>query len=365
MFRWRVLVVAALFLVLLSPPVLAQGGEGGRVTFGQDITIANGERVDGDLVAFGGSITVESGGTVRGNAVSFGGDISVAGRMDGDVISLGGHVNLRDGALVSGNVLATSGVERSAGAIVRGQVGSMDGGINLPFWPSRPTIVAPSRPAWSFWPWGSNVLDLFGSAWRSFLGTLTILALGVIVVLLVPGPTRTAGQALVAYPGQSVAVGLLTWLVAILALPLLVIICVGIPVAIVGVAALAIAATLGWVVAGLTLGDRLLEALNQAERQPVLAVAVGLIALAVLTAIPCLGTLAAILVSTWGLGAVVLTRFGTAPYAPVPAAAAPLPPTLPYTAPTAPPAAPAPTAPAEPPAPAAEPPAPAEPGSAE
>lgn len=39
MIRWRIWLVAALLLVLLSQPVLAQGNEGGRVAFGQNVTI--------------------------------------------------------------------------------------------------------------------------------------------------------------------------------------------------------------------------------------------------------------------------------------------------------------------------------------
>jgi len=346
MIRWRVLVVAVVLAVLLSPPVLAQGGEGGRVTFGQDVTVQSGEIVNGDLVAFGGSVTVEPDGQVRGNVVSLGGNIEVGGRVDGDVISLGGSLALRSGAYVTGNALATNGVSRSPSAVVRGQVGDMSSGFVAPALPVVPRAPRLDRGGWgSGWPWGSSAFDLLGWMWRSFLGTLTMLVLGTIVVLLIPGATRTMGRAFVAYPWHCLGVGFLTWLVAALAVPLLIIICIGIPVAVLLVAALAIATALGWIVAGFVLGERLLEALNQADRQPLLAVVVGLLVLAVLSAVPCLGTLVSILVGTWGLGAVILTRCGTMPYAP--ASATPLPPVAPPT-----PHAAGEARPAEPPAPA-------------
>ena len=339
MVRWRVLVAAVVLALVVAPPVLAQGGEGGRVTFGQNITVEGGESVNGDLVAFGGSITIQEGGQVRGNVVSLGGNIDVGGRVDGDVISLGGSVELRSGAYVTGNALATNGVSRSPGAVVRGQVGDVSGGVGVPALPSAPGAPRLWWPGLgSGRPWGSSAFDLLGWMWRSFLGTLTMLVLGAIVVLLVPGATRTMGHTFVSYPWHSLGVGLLTWVVAALALPLLIILCIGIPVAVLLAAALAVAAVLGWIVAGLVLGERLLVALNQAHPQPLLAVVVGLLVLAVLAAVPCLGILVTIVVSTWGLGAVILTRCGTAPYAP----ATPLPPLAPPPAPPAPPAPPTP-----------------------
>lgn len=340
MVRWRVLLLAVVLALLLSPPVLAQGGEGGRVTFGQDITVRSGERVDGDLVAFGGSITIDPDGQVRGNAVALGGSIDVAGRVDGDVVSLGGSIALREGAYVAGNALATNGVNRSPGAVVRGQVNDVGGGIVVPAMPRAPRGPALWWPGLrTNWPWDSGVFDLFRSLWRSFVGTLTLLALGVVVALLIPGPMRTMGHTFVGQAGYSLGTGLLTWLVAALAIPLLVITCIGIPAAILAGVALAIASALGWIVAGFVLGERLLQALNQPAPQPVASVVVGLLILAVLSAVPCLGFLVTLLVSAWGLGAVVLTRCGTMPYAPTAA--------LPPLAPTAPPAPPAPPTPGD------------------
>ncbi len=324
MLRWRVVLVAMLLLVLLSQPVLAQSGAGGRVLFGQDLTIKSGERLDGDAVVFGGSITLEPESQVRGSVVAFGGSVVSSGHIEGSAFSFGGVVDLRKGATVDGDALATGGVTLDPDAVVRGQiVGGFRGGEIGPMPVPVPVPVTP-RLGWPLdWPFRAFG-NLFGWAWQTFLRTLTMLVLGVVVVLLLPGLTRTAGHALVDYPAQSVGVGFLTWLAAILALPLLVITCIGIPVAVLGAAALAIAAVFGWIVAALALGDRLLEAFRQAERQPVLAVALGVLVLALLSAMPCLGWLVSLIVATWGLGAVVLTRFGTTAYAPAPAM--PLPP---------------------------------------
>lgn len=322
MLRWRVFLVAMLLLVLLSQPVLARGSEGGRVVFGDDVTVRSDERIDGDLVVFGGSIRLEAGSQVRGSVLSFGGSIEVNGRVDGDVFSLGGAVDLGEAAVVSGDVVSTNGVRRQPGAVVRGNVMGESRGVSM----SVPSLWRPWRLGWHFDRSFRVVGEISSWVWNTLLRTLTMVVLGVVVVLLVPGLTRTAGQTLLAYPGPSVGVGLLTWLAAILALPLLVLTCFGIPLALVGAVGVAIAAVFGWIVAGLVLGERLLQALDQAERQPVLSVVIGLVALAVLSAVPCLGWLVSALVGTWGLGAVVLSRFGTSPYVPAPAT---LPPALP------------------------------------
>jgi len=332
MFRWRVILLAALLLVLLSQPVLAQSGSGGRVLFGQNLTIKSGERLDGDVVVFGGSVTIEPDGQVRGSVVCFGGSIVSSGRIEGGAYSFGGSVDLREGAVVDGDALATGGVNLNHDAVVRGEI---VGGFGWTAVPSPVIVQVRSRPAWRpVWPFRA-VGDFFNWAWDTLLGTLTMLVLGIVVVLLVPGLTRTTGQSLLAYPAQSAGVGLLTWLAAALALPILVIICIGIPVAVLGAVGLVIAATFGWIAAALILGERLLEAFRLVERPPVLAVAVGVLALAVLSAMPCLGWLVSVIVATCGLGAVVLSRFGTVAYAPVPAAA-PVAPVLP--APPEPPA---------------------------
>jgi hypothetical protein len=92
-----------------------------------------------------------------------------------------------------------------------------------------------------------------------------------------------------------------------------------------GVALLA-AGTFGWAAVGLLVGRRLLEAFKVKVITPLMAVAAGILLLSLLGAIPCLGALVVIVAGCVGLGAVVLTRFGTQTYPlPVP----PIPPVPP------------------------------------
>ncbi len=328
MSRWRVLFLALIMLVVLAQPVLADAPHGGRVLFGQDFRLRADERLDGDLVSFGGDVVLEAGSRVRGNVVAFGGSVEAAGEVDGSVFSFGGEVTLRSGAVVIGDVVSPNGVQQDEGAVIRGQLVSGTRGRQVIPFVDIDRRGTPCTVGLPFWP-GGGLGDLFFGFWRAALGALAVVALAILVVLLIPGPTRTVSEAVVAYPGPSIGVGLLTGLAAILVVPLLVITCIGIPLAVLAVVALAIAGLFGWIAAGLALGERVLVALRQADRQPLVAAAVGALLLTFLGNLPCLGFLVGILVGAWGLGAVLLTRFGTTPYTGAPSPRVTPPPALP------------------------------------
>jgi hypothetical protein len=78
--------------------------------------------------------------------------------------------------------------------------------------------------------------------------------------------------------------------------------------------ALVAGAVVGWVAAGLWLGQRLLWGLKVRTRSAVGEVVVGVFLLTFLARLPfCIGFLVALVFGSLGLGAVVLTRFGTRP----------------------------------------------------
>ena len=115
----------------------------------------------------------------------------------------------------------------------------------------------------------------------------------------------------------SIGVGLLTVLLAALLSVLLVVICIGIPVAIVLLLALALAYLFGWVSASWIVGYKLLAQLKIKATLMGEAVA-GTAVISLVGLIPCLGWSMWLVVSCWGIGAVVLTRFGAVEYPPTP-----------------------------------------------
>jgi hypothetical protein len=86
---------------------------GGKLRYGDSVVVPQSETVTSDLYAFAGTVTVD--GTVHGDLVVAGGTLVVDGTVDGDVIATGGSINIG----------GTVGAVRAAGGqvTVRGTVG--------------------------------------------------------------------------------------------------------------------------------------------------------------------------------------------------------------------------------------------------
>jgi len=319
--KWMLPLLAVMLFLGMAMPVWADDGTGQVILFGENLVIHEDETVDGDVVIFGGNLELRNGGRVRGDVACLGGTATVDGRIEGSLVVLGGTVDLQSNALVNEDLFTLgSTVSRAEGATVRGQrIEGLE--WDWPEWRGLPQRWWMGEP----WRWrGDIVVDWFGSLVRLAVRTLALMALGVALVLIFPKQTVQVGQTATQLPVPSAGVGLLTLVVLLVAVPLLVIICIGIPVVVLLAIAFVAAQLLGRTAIGLWVGERLLGALNVRERQPVLEVAVGVALIELLTAVPCIGWLLGVLISLAGLGAVVLTRFGTVPY-PLTASATELP----------------------------------------
>jgi hypothetical protein len=82
-----------------------------------------------------------------------------------------------------------------------------------------------------------------------------------------------------------------------------------------------IAVLFGWIAAGLLIGTKVLRAVRKKEPTPIVAVAVGILLLTLVSNVPCVGWALAIAVLMWSVGAVVQSLFGTRPYNSVPGVA--------------------------------------------
>ncbi len=312
--KWIVPLLAVMLFLSLAMPVWANDGNGQVILFGENLIIRENETVDGDVVILGGNVELRNGGRVRGDLACLGGTASVDGRIEGSLVVLGGTVDLKSNAVV-GEDLFTLGsrVSRAEGATIRGQrIEGLE--WSWPEWRGLPERWWMGEP----WRWrGDIVVDWFGSLVRLAIRTLALMALGVVLMLVLPKQTAQVGQTVTQLPLPSAGVGLLTLVVLLVAVPLLVITCIGIPVVVLVAIAFVAAQLLGRTALGLWVGERLLGALNIRDRQPVLEVAVGVALIELLTAVPCIGWVLGAVLSLAGVGAVVLTRFGTMPYPPM------------------------------------------------
>jgi len=371
------------------------GGKDGKVIFGGSYTLRSGDRLNGDLVVFGGSAKVESDSRVSGNVVVIGGTADIAGHVNQDLVLIGGAAQLRSSAEVDGQLVRVGGaLQTEEGAKIHG---GESGGVPIP--PIPPIPPVPSIPSVPTPPPFGRWVDNGVNTWLNFvwhvartIGTTILLTLlAAFAVALWPDPMQRVGRTIKSYAGMSWVVGVLTPLAFAVVIPafavlsaLLVIACglglLGFMLIAVASLALAVAWLMGWIALGQLVGDWLLRALGTRDATPATSAAVGTAAITFLwlgldtlnglgwlCGLGCLGAFGWVIFAVLGpigLGAVVLTRFGTQSYngttSYVPSA--PIPPTPPVapivpSAPTA-PEAPAPfasVAPVEPPTPVTSP----------
>jgi hypothetical protein len=334
--RITIVLLACLLFLTLAGAVYADNGRQGKFVMGGSYTLNANENLYGDLVIMGGSAKLEKGSTVNGNVVIMGGSVDIAGTVTESVSMFGGSVHLQTTAIVNKDIITVGGsLTREEGARVGGDTVE---GFRWNWQPNQSgTQVTPqvSFPE-NFW----SPLNLFRQMMQAILTMLGLMALGVLVVLLLPNQTAQVTQVVASAPVASLGVGLLSLVVIPILMVLLIITCIG-PF-ILALAAL-VAGLFGWLAVGLFVGNKILHALNTKETSALVAVVLGIALITLVSEIPCIGWLFGLLIASLGLGAVILTRFGTTTY-PWPAApTAPVPPA----APSAPQEGATPTAPKE------------------
>src|SRR5580700_10467514 len=116
----RLLLAHALFLLAATAPIFARADQD-RASFGNDITVAEGETaadiacafcsvhvhgdVKGDVAVLFGSVVLDSGHRISGDVAILGGDLTVGddAQVGGDVAIAAGDLNLAPGATVRGD----------------------------------------------------------------------------------------------------------------------------------------------------------------------------------------------------------------------------------------------------------------------
>ncbi len=302
------IVMLAAFITLAVvglPSAAAQGFDGDRVVLGENYILPSGEVLDGNLAVLGGTAVIEADATVRGDVSVAGGVLTVDGRITGNVSLMGGSVRLNETAVVEGDLASFAGsVERAPGAEVRGDVFS---GLRTP---SRidPVPVVPDIIRSEMTP--RDWFARFVSWQLGTIGSILLMGLlGVVLVLVAPRAVGRVASATALQPALTFGVGFLTLIVGSLAGAILLIACgLGLLVWL----ALAAASVLGWIGVALWLGQRILGVLKLHTPSSTGEVLAGVVAITLLARLPwCFGWLSGLIFVSWGLGAVVVTRFGT------------------------------------------------------
>ncbi len=307
--------------------VITTSSTGDIVQIGRDVIIDHDERVDGSVIAIGGDVLVL--GEVKGDAVGILGDVKVDGYVHGDAVAPTGAVTVTSTGRIRRNVFASSIITEPGGRIGGKREYT---GVSLP---SGPKII------------------------RGFYLSLLMVQLGIAVfaVFLVLLGHAFAGKNIALIRTRirrssikSFFVGLLTMFLGIPILWILLIITViGIPVAfLVLPLAVVIAVVLGYSAIGLRLGEMLVENTRFTAQSQLGRTLLGVSVMLMLTVVGAalllaqfgpttalgwilfvVGIAVSFIATTAGLGAVVLTRFGTRLEKPRPPAAAGTPSTVP------------------------------------
>ncbi len=337
-------VLALLFATVVATPAFAQGPRasdhvctggsvvlnsedvvGNLILFGCGARISSGARVQRDVVSFGGQVVLEPEAQVGRSVVVFGsrGPVQIAGTLGQDVVVFGAGLTLESSAVVGHDVTVVGGaIDRKAGAVVRGRTDR--GGPTMTIPPAPPAPPLPPSPNVRV----SSPFDFFGilrSIITGFLFTLGLVAVGMLTVSFWPSQTQQVGRVALDSALPSLGVGCLTQIVTLtLGIALVITLC-GIPIAAVMFIALALAWLVGWIAIGQVAGSKILNPLNVREslKTPVVAVIVGIVLLALISLAPIIGWFVSGIAATIGIGAVVLSRFGTRSYPTTPSALPP------------------------------------------
>jgi hypothetical protein len=249
------------------------------------------------VVKIGSDLTVEDGTKVH-NVLVVGGQITVEGTVENYVTAIGGSVVLANTAVVGGNVFCLGGiVVRGRGAEVRGSITEINSND------ISQAVTNALSEEWEGWSWIFAIISM-----SIFLGLLIIT---IVTVLLLPKPVRLISAAIMEKPFKVTAWGLGGLVLIVPLAVLLAISVVGIVLIPLEMTIVLCAVLIGFISASQLVGRKLFSVLKRNDQSMMREAVWGLIVLWLIGWIPYVGWMVKVCAIVLGLGAVLLTRFGT------------------------------------------------------
>ena len=257
-------------------------------SFGADVVVDSNEKVCGNITAFGGTMVIQ--GEVLGDIVAFGTSVIIDGTLRGDVTAYGGSVTLQSSAAVYGDIHLCQGDFTPGGeSYLHGTLYGCPTSMGQ-------LLMLDTGPSFRFW-----VL-------------LTWVALGSLLMVLLPEHVTLVRTTVANKARRSLALGILSILLALPVLAILVALIVSIPLAIIVAIGIISAWALGTVAVGSLLGEYIVRVVAPRKNTRPVQVVVGLTVLVLAGFLPYIGWVISIGAGLIGLGAVFLSRFGTRLY---------------------------------------------------
>jgi hypothetical protein len=274
----RVLSFLLIFYLLLTPMTATASSDKSIVKIGSDVIIEKEQKVH--------------------SVVAIGGQITVSGAVEKSVVAVGGSVVLTKTAVVKGNVVSLGGVIVMArDAEVHGDLTEINSN-NL-----YETLTTALSSEWEGWSWIFAVISL------SIFVVILVLAL--LIAALLPKPVRIVSEAIRENTFKVILCGILGLvLIAPLAL-LLTISVVGIALIPLEVIFVVCSVLFGFIAVGQFIGAKLLRLFKRPEPGIVRETFWGLVILWLIGWIPYVGWMVKAIAIVIGLGATLVSRFGT------------------------------------------------------
>lgn len=289
------LLLISLFLVACQPADVYRG----MVVLDGEHDFSQGERVEGSLLLLDGEVIVAEGAAITEAVYIIGGRITIAGQVNGDVSVIGGQLHLAPGAVIGGDLNVGGGaVERAPSATVGGQV-NYGSGIEIPI-----ELERERRPP------GDAIL-------QSLVSGLILGVLAWLGARFLPRPIGRVSKTAIRYPLVSGSLGLLAMVVGLVLLVMMAFTIVLIPVVILGLLVALFIVAYAWIAYGSALGQWLARRLPLSPPQSAfIGALLFMLATGVLELVPVVGPTLSLLISVAGIGAVLLSRFGTRSFVP-------------------------------------------------
>jgi len=250
-----------------------------------------------NIIKIGDDITIEEGKRVN-HVIAIGGQITLYGAADGNVVSIGDSVVLASSSIVGGNVISIGGV------IARGNGSEVYGSLTEINTSNFSEILATVLNSdWEGWSWLFAVFSIF-----LYLG---LLILSILVVLLIPIPIRVISDAAERRPYRSSFWGLIGLILVVPLAFLLTISVIGVVLVPLEISVAIAGGLIGFVAVSRLVGHRIFVVLKKPDQTYLRETIWGVTFLWFVGWIPYVGWMLKVLVLVLGLGAALVTRFGT------------------------------------------------------
>jgi len=259
-----------------------------KPSFGSATVVSKEDVVCGDITSFGGEVTIH--GDVNGDVVVFGNDVVLDGRVNGNITLYGGNLITIANAYVNGDIHVCGGHWKEG----------TNSELHGSFFNCTQSL-------------GTVLMSDPGVQFR-FWYVVTWVMLGMLLTTLLPEHVMMVRTTVKSKMRRSLALGLLSILLAPAILAVLLALIIAIPLAILIAVGLIAAWALGTVAVGWVIGDIVVQKIAPHHDTRLMQIIVGLVILTCIGTLPYIGWIISILTGMIGLGAVFLSRFGTRLY---------------------------------------------------